>query len=104
MTHWFPDTRRWFYNGYWYSPERNMLQALVDEMQQNVTGVVRLKLYKGNCIVVGRKSDVSLYHPDFATFEGDEVYHQKDAEGFIRLNGLRLKIASLLEDMRSKKA
>lgn len=92
------------YNGYWYSPERNMLQALVDEMQQNVTGVVRLKLYKGNCIVVGRKSDVSLYHPDFATFEGDEVYHQKDAEGFIRLNGLRLKIASLLEDMRRKKA
>ena len=85
------------YNGYWFSPERDMLQALVDETQKNVNGVVRLKLYKGNCMVVGRKSDVSLYHPDFATFEGDEVYNQKDAEGFIRLNGLRLKIASLLK-------
>ena len=85
------------YNGYWFSPERDMLQALVDESQKNVTGRVRLKLYKGNCMVVGRKSDVSLYHEDFATFEGDEVYNQKDAEGFIRLNGLRLKIASLLE-------
>jgi argininosuccinate synthase len=69
----------------------------VDESQKNVTGMVRLKLYKGNCMVVGRKSDMSLYHEGFATFEGDEVYNQKDAEGFIRLNGLRLKIASLLE-------
>ncbi len=85
------------YNGYWFSPERNMLQALVDEAQKNVTGTVRLKLYKGNCMVVGRKSAHSLYHADFATFEGDEVYNQKDAEGFIRLNGLRLKIASLLK-------
>ena len=85
------------YNGYWFSPERDMLQALVDETQKNVTGMVRLKLYKGNCMVVGRKSHVSLYHPGFATFEGDEVYNQKDAEGFIRLNGLRLKIASLLK-------
>jgi argininosuccinate synthase len=85
------------YNGYWFSPERDMLQALVDESQKNVTGMVRLKLYKGNCMVVGRKSDMSLYHEDFATFEGDEVYNQKDAEGFIRLNGLRLKIESLLE-------
>ncbi len=85
------------YNGYWFSPERDMLQALVDESQKNVTGMVRLKLYKGNCMVVGRKSDMSLYHEGFATFEGDEVYNQKDAEGFIRLNGLRLKIASLLE-------
>ena len=88
------------YNGYWFSPERDMLQALVDETQKNVTGLVRLKLYKGNCMVVGRKSPVSLYHPDFATFEGDEVYNQKDAEGFIRLNGLRLKIASLLKSVR----
>jgi len=88
------------YNGYWFSPERNMLQALVDEAQENVTGTVRLKLYKGNCTVVGRKSDRSLYHADFATFEGDEVYNQKDAEGFIRLNGLRLKIASLLKNQR----
>jgi len=85
------------YNGYWFSPERDMLQALVDESQKNVTGMVRLKLYKGNCVVVGRRSDMSLYHEAFATFEGDEVYNQKDAEGFIRLNGLRLKIASLLE-------
>ena len=85
------------YNGYWFSPERDMLQALVDETQKNVTGMIRLKLYKGNCMVVGRKSHVSLYHPGFATFEGDEVYNQKDAEGFIRLNGLRLKIASLLK-------
>ncbi len=85
------------YNGYWFSPERDMLQALVDETQKNVTGLVRLKLYKGNCMVVGRKSHVSLYRPDFATFEGDEVYNQQDAEGFIRLNGLRLKIASLLK-------
>ncbi|MBC8419776.1 MAG: argininosuccinate synthase [Pseudomonadota bacterium] len=84
------------YNGYWFSPERKMLQTLIDETQKNVNGVVRLKLYKGNCIVVGRMSRSSLYHADFATFEEDEVYRQKDAEGFIRLNGLRLKIARLL--------
>jgi len=88
------------YYGYWFSPEREMLQAMIDETQKNVNGIVRLKLYKGNCIVVGRKSESSLYHPDFATFEGDEVYNQKDAEGFIRLNGLRLKIARLLEQSR----
>ena len=85
------------YNGYWFSPERDMLQALMDEAQKNVSGMVRLKLYKGNCMVVGRKSERSLYHAGFATFEGDEVYNQKDAVGFIRLNGLRLKIANLLE-------
>jgi argininosuccinate synthase len=84
------------YNGYWFSPEREMLQALIDDTQKHVAGVVRLKLYKGNCIVAGRKSQVSLYDPDFATFEEDEVYRQADAEGFIRLNGLRLKIARLL--------
>jgi argininosuccinate synthase len=84
------------YYGYWFSPERRMLQALMDEAQKNVTGVVRLKLYKGNCVVTGRKSDQSLYHPGFATFEEDEVYNQKDAEGFIRLSALRLKIATLL--------
>jgi len=86
------------YNGYWFSPEREVLQALIDETQKNVNGVVRIKLYKGNCIVVGRMSRSSLYDPDFATFEEDEVYRQKDAEGFIRLNGLRLKIAKLLGD------
>jgi argininosuccinate synthase len=68
----------------------------MDEAQKNVTGVVRLKVYRGNCIVAGRKSDQSLYHPGFATFEGDEVYNQKDAEGFIRLSALRLKIATLV--------
>lgn len=88
------------YYGYWFSPEREMLQTMIDETQKNVNGLVRLKLYKGNCTVVGRKSDLSLYHPDFATFEGDEVYHQKDAEGFIKLSGLRLKIARLLEQGR----
>jgi len=88
------------YNGYWFSPEREMLQALMDDTQKNVNGVVRLKLYKGNSIVVGRKSDTTLYDPDFATFEEDVVYDQKDAEGFIRLNGLRLKIARLLRQGR----
>ena len=89
------------YYGYWFSPEREMLQTLIDESQKNVNGTVRLKLYKGNCTVVGRKSDSSLYDPDFATFEGDEVYNQKDSEGFIRLSGLRLKIARLLEQRRN---
>jgi argininosuccinate synthase len=91
------------YYGYWFSPERKMLQAMIDETQKTVNGFVRLKLYKGNCMVVGRKSDLSLYHPDFATFEGDEVYNQEDAEGFIRLSGLRLKIARLLEKERRKR-
>jgi argininosuccinate synthase len=85
------------YYGFWYSPERKMLQVMVDESQKRVNGLVRLKLYKGNCTVVGRKSEASLYHEDFATFESDEVYNQQDAEGFIRLSGLRLKIARLLE-------
>lgn len=89
------------YYGYWYAPERRMLQALIDETQKAVNGFVRLKLYKGNCTVVGRKSEASLYDPAFATFESDDVYNQKDAEGFIRLTGLRLKIARLLEQKRS---
>jgi len=84
------------YYGYWFSPERRLLQTLMDEAQKNVSGLVRLKLYKGNCIVAGRKSEQSLYHSGFATFEEDEVYNQKDAEGFIRLNGLRLRIAHLM--------
>ncbi len=74
-----------------------MIQSLMDQAQENVSGVVRLKLYKGNCIVVGRKSDSSLYNPDFATFEGEDVYNQKDAEGFIRLNALRLRIANIMK-------
>ncbi len=96
-----PRYAEMIYYGYWYAPEREMLQALMDETQKNVNGTVRLKLYKGNCTVVGRKSDTSLYDPDFATFESDEVYNQQDAEGFIRLTGLRLKIARLLERRRT---
>ncbi|PKN29139.1 MAG: argininosuccinate synthase [Deltaproteobacteria bacterium HGW-Deltaproteobacteria-21] len=91
-----PRYAEMIYYGYWFSPERRMLQNLMDEAQRDVTGVVRVKLYKGNCTVVGRKSERSLYHPEFATFEGEEVYNQKDAEGFIRLNALRLRIASLM--------
>ncbi len=85
------------YYGFWFAPERKVLQSLIDETQKDVTGTVRLKIYKGNCQVVGRKSEKSLYAPEFATFEEDEVYRQQDAEGFIRLQGLRLKIRSLLE-------
>jgi argininosuccinate synthase len=80
------------YYGYWFSPERVMLQAAIDESQKNVTGTARIKLYKGNCDVVGRKSPVSLYNPELATFEADRVYDQKDAGGFIRLNALRLRV------------
>jgi len=81
------------YYGYWFAPERTMLQAAIDESQKNVTGTARIKLYKGNCDTVGRKSPVSLYNPELATFEADRVYDQKDAEGFIRLNALRLRVA-----------
>lgn len=88
------------YYGYWFSPEREILQELIDASQRNVNGTVRLKLYKGNCIVVGRKSPNSLYHKDFATFEAERVYNQKDAEGFIKLNSLRLRIEKLLEQRR----
>ncbi|MEO1089284.1 MAG: argininosuccinate synthase [Pseudomonadota bacterium] len=79
------------YNGFWYAPERRMLQALIDESQGPVTGTVRLKLFKGAVQVVGRKSEGSLYDPELATFEADSVYRQADAEGFIRLNALRLR-------------
>jgi argininosuccinate synthase len=95
-----PRYAEMIYYGYWFSPEREMLQTLIDETQKNVNGIVRLKLYKGNCTVVGTKSESSLYDPDYASFEGDEVYNQKDAEGFIRLSGLRIKIARLLERKR----
>ena len=80
------------YNGYWFSPEREMVQRAIDDAQQDVTGTARVKLYKGSCTLTGRKSKQSLYRLDIATFEEDEVYNQKDAEGFIRLNALRLKI------------
>ena len=83
------------YNGYWWSPERKALQALIDETQTYVNGVVRIKLYKGNVVVVGRKSDDSLFDAKIATFEDDEgAYDQKDAAGFIKLNALRLRIAA----------
>ena len=80
------------YNGFWFSPERKMLQALIDESQKNVSGTVRLKLYKGAVHVVGRWSDNSLYSQDHVTFEEDTVYDQRDAEGFIKLNALRLRL------------
>jgi argininosuccinate synthase len=81
------------YNGFWFSPEREALQALVTETQRDVTGVVRLKLYKGNIIVAGRKSSKSLYDSKIATMErGASAYDQSDATGFIRLNALRLKL------------
>ncbi|HKY63305.1 MAG TPA: argininosuccinate synthase [bacterium] len=85
------------YNGFWYAPEREMLQNLIDDVQQRVSGVARLKLYKGNVTVLGRKSPNSLFSEDFATFEKDTVYNQKDAEGFIKINALRLKIRSLMK-------
>lgn len=83
------------YYGYWFSPERELLQRFFDESQKNVTGRVRIKLYKGNCDVTGRKSSFSLYSPSYATFEKDTVFDQRDAEGFIKLNALRLKIRAL---------
>lgn len=85
------------YNGFWFAPEREMLQQMIDMTQQNVTGVARMELYKGNCRVLGRKSDQSVYSQAFATFEDDDVYSHKDAEGFIRLNALRLRIRKLME-------
>lgn len=83
------------YYGYWFSPERETLQEMIDKAQRNVTGTARLKLYKGNCYVVGRRSPVSMYSPELATFEAEEVYNQKDAEGFIRLNALRLRLRQM---------
>ncbi|MES0363828.1 MAG: argininosuccinate synthase [Desulfobacteria bacterium] len=85
------------YYGFWFSPEMKVLQAMVDETQGMVSGTAKLELYKGNCRVLGRKSEASLYKKDFATFEEDEVYRQKDAEGFIQLNALRLRIQALLK-------
>lgn len=90
------------YNGFWYAPERELLQKLIDETQENVAGTVRLKLYKGNCTVVGRKSPHSLYREDFATFGPDQVYDQKDATGFIKINALRLRIRALDRDAGKK--
>ena len=85
------------YYGFWFAPERELLQGLIDDTQKTVSGRVRLELYKGNCRVLGRKSEKSIYSEDFATFEADSVYSQRDAEGFIRLNALRLRIQKLME-------
>jgi argininosuccinate synthase len=89
------------YYGYWFSPEREVLQGAIDAAQRNVNGTARLKLYKGNVVVAGRKSDSSLYDPKMATFEQDTVYQQADAEGFIRLNALRLRLQKLSKTKRS---
>jgi argininosuccinate synthase len=83
------------YNGFWYAPEMEVLQKFIDETQKTVTGTARMKLYKGNCIVVGRKSPNSLYSEEFATFDQDKVYDQKDAAGFIKLNALRMRIRAM---------
>ncbi len=87
-----PKYAKLIYNGFWWSPEREMLQAAINQTQEFVNGSVRLKLYKGSIMVVGRSSDVSLFNPEYSTFEEDEVYNQKDAEGFIKLNALRFII------------
>jgi argininosuccinate synthase len=91
-----PQYARLVYFGFWFAPERELLQKMVDETQVCVSGAVRLKLYKGSAHVVGRKSPQSMYRKDFATFEEDTVYQQRDAEGFIRLNALRLRIRTLV--------
>ena len=88
-----PKYAKLIYQGYWFSPEREMLQAAIDKTQESVEGIVKLKLYKGNVMVAGRESVNSLYSEEHSTFEEDEVYNQKDAEGFIRLNALRFIIA-----------
>ena len=89
-----PRYAKLIYNGFWFAPEREMLQAAIDKSQENVTGSVRLKLFKGNVSVVGRKAPESLYDEELATFEADTVYDQRDAEGFIKLNALRLRLAA----------
>ncbi|MGC8492954.1 MAG: argininosuccinate synthase [Syntrophobacteraceae bacterium] len=92
-----PEYSRLIYNGFWYSPEMRYLQKMMDLAQENVRGTARLKLYKGSCQVIGRKSDKSLYQESFATFEEDDVYRQDEANGFIRLLGLRLRIDALVK-------
>lgn len=87
-----PAYARMIYNGFWFSPERDLIQQTVDQSQTHVTGEVRLKLYKGNCIVLGRKAEKSLYNQNIASFEESHGYSQNDADGFIKLNALRLKL------------
>jgi argininosuccinate synthase len=95
-----PRYAEMIYYGFWFAPERQALQTLIDQVQRDVTGTVRLKLYKGTVTVTGRKSPRSLYRTDFVTFEADQVYRQRDAEGFINLNALRLKIRALRDRAR----
>ena len=95
-----PRYAEMIYYGFWFAPEREALQTLMDAIQKDVTGTVRLKLYKGTITVTGRRSPRSLYRTDFVTFEADRVYRQKDAEGFINLNALRLKIRALRDRAR----
>ncbi|MFQ5683607.1 MAG: argininosuccinate synthase [Candidatus Binatia bacterium] len=97
-----PKYAEMVYYGYWFSPEREILQKAIDASQENVSGRVRLKLYKGNAIVAGRKSGSSLYNPKIATFEEDEEYQQADADGFIRLNALRLRLQQASRIKRRK--
>ena len=98
-----PEYATQIYAGYWFSPERLMLQTLIDDSQKCVNGVARVKLYKGHCRTVGRKSETdSLFNLDFATFEKDQVFNQADAEGFIKINSLRLRIRSLMQANRKK--
>ncbi len=92
-----PRYAKMIYTGYWFAPEREMLQAAIDQTQERVAGVVRLKLFKGHCSVVGRKSPNSLYRMDYVTFEEDSVYNQFDAEGFIKLNALRLRLGKMAQ-------
>ena len=83
------------YNGFWFAPEREALQALIDTASETVTGTVRLKLFKGSAMVLGRKAPNSLYSAEHVTFEEDAVYDQRDAQGFIKLNALRLRLGTL---------
>ncbi|OGV72685.1 MAG: argininosuccinate synthase [Lentisphaerae bacterium RIFOXYB12_FULL_65_16] len=99
---WIPKYASLIYNGFWFAPEREMLQVAITKSQENVTGEVRVKLFKGNCRVVGRRSPNSLYNPELATFEADRVYNQADAEGFIRLNALRLRVGAMARKKQAK--
>ncbi len=97
---WIPQYAELVYNGFWFAPEREVLQTAIDQAQRGVTGTARVKLYKGSVAVVGRKSPRSLYRQDFATFEKEQVYQQSDATGFIRLNALRLRIQTMVKKTR----
>jgi len=95
-----PRYAKMIYTGYWFAPEREMLQAAIDQTQEWVNGVVRLRLFKGNATVAGRKSPNSLYRMDYVTFEEDSVYKQFDAEGFIKLNALRLRLGAMAHNKK----